>query len=301
VAKQSGEVEGMSFHYDRDLRLVVGSEISGDHWSDIRSRIAATTMSPVVFGQKLVNVITWKAAYNVALAEGKQGADVIAHANSVVRQSQSASAPKDFTTVQRSHDGLMRILTSLASYQFTLNDMVMPRHLTPKQLAGSLSRVTMLLLTGAMAKALFAAIFPKLEEKDAENRKGIEKLAADSEIPGLLAVTQSMMDILGNVPLVGRPVESIVSGREPRYASWVDTMVRSTAAAQKLLEDKGLSKNDVKAVTETVGLAAGIPTRHIFFAPGEFIYELLDGNIEDNPWSFFQELALVRPGQKGAK
>jgi hypothetical protein len=301
VSDASGEIEGMDFHYDRDLRLVVAREMTGESWDHVRSRIAATTMTPVVFGQKVVNVLTWKAAFDIAGRDGKSNEDAVAYANSVVRQSQSASAPKDFTAVQRSRDGLMRILTSLASYTFTLNDMVMPRRLTQREIVGHTARLAMLVMTSAMMKALFDAIFPLLEEKDAARRKGVEKMAADSEIPGLLGATEAMMDVVGNIPVVGRTAQAVLSGREPRYASWVETGIKALEAAPDALSDKGLGKRELRAVVESIGLAAGVPTRHLLFAPGEFIYEVMDGNVEDNPWSFFQELALVRPGQKGTK
>lgn len=300
VVKASGEVEGMSFHYDRDLRLVAESEIAGHRWDDVKSRFAATMMSPVMFGQKLVNVITFKAAQNIALAEGKSGPEAVAFANSAVRQSQSASAPKDFTAVQRSHDGIMRVLTSLASYQFTLNDMVMPRQMTQKQLTSSVFRLATLILTTAMLRSLFNAMVPKLEEEEAKQRKGLEKAAAESEIPGLLAITEATMDVIGNVPLVGRPAQSVLSGRTPRYAAWADTIAKSIQLAPRLLEDKGFTKQEVKVLVDTVGLATGIPTRHTFFAAGEFGYELSHNGLEgENLWGIFQELALVRPGQKG--
>lgn len=299
VADASGEIKGMDFHYDRDLRLVVAREMTGENWDHVKSRIAATTMAPVVFGQKVVNVLTWRAAFDIAAKDGKSNADAVAYANSVVRQSQSASAPKDFTAVQRSRDGLMRVLTSLASYTFTLNDMVMPRRLTQREVLGSLSRLTMLVMASAMAKSLFDLIFPELEKKDAERRKGIEKMAADLDVPGLLPITQSMMDVVGNVPVLGRTAQSVLTGREPRYASWVDTGIKALQAAPDAFSDKGLGKSELRAITEAAGLAAGVPTRHLLFAPGEFLYEVMDGNVDENPWAFFQHLALVRPGQKG--
>jgi hypothetical protein len=52
-------------------------------------------------------------------------------------------------------------------------------------------------------------------------------------------------------------------------------------------------------VVETIGLVAGFPTRHLLYSPAEFIYEFSEGNIEETPWAFFQELTLARPGQKG--
>jgi hypothetical protein len=299
VSDLSGEIEGMEFHYDRDLRLIVSRELGGDTWETLQSRIAATTMTPVVFGQKLVNVITWKAAFDLAVKDGKVGEEAVRYANSAVRQSQSTSGPKDMTAVQRSKDGLMRVLTSLASYTFTLNDMVMPRNLSRAQLAGATSRLVMLLLTTMVTKALFDAIFPKLEEKESERRKGLEKTAEESEVFGALYATEAMMDVLYNVPIVGRMGQAVVSGREARFASWVDTGIRALQVAPNAFSDKGLTESDLRAVVESIGLATGTPTRHLLFAPGEFMYEYLDSNVDETPWAFFQELALARPGQKG--
>jgi hypothetical protein len=289
----------MEFHYDRDLRTLVARELTGRTWENLQSKIAATTMTPVVFCQKLVNVVTWKAAERIALAEGKSRDDVVRFANSVVRQSQSTSGPKDLTAIQRSKDGLMRVLIALQSYTFTLNDLVMPRALTKHQVAASTARLVMLLMTSIMMKALFDAIFPKLEEKEAEKRRGVERWADETEIPGLRLAMEALLDVMGNVPIVGRMGQAVLTDREPRYASWVDTGIRALKAVPNAFADKGLSESDLKAGVESIGLIFGVPTRHVFFGPTEFVYEFLDGNVEDSPWAFFQELALARPGQKG--
>jgi hypothetical protein len=108
-----------------------------------------------------------------------------------------------------------------------------------------------------------------------------------------------MDDVLYNVPVVGRVGQTVVSGREARFASWVDTGIKALESTPDAFSDKGLTKAQLKAVVETIGLATGTPTRNVLFAPGEFVYEYLDGNVDPSPWAFFQDLALVRAGQKG--
>jgi hypothetical protein len=302
VGIDSGEIRGMETHIDKDIRIVLDRGIVGGKMEvlrSIRSRVATTTMTPIVFGQKIVNVIAFRTAKNLALAEGKSLEYAVAAGNSAIRLSQSSSAEKDLTEVQRSDDLLVRILTSLASYTFALNNLVMPRRLTAKEVAGTTMRLTTLILTTMMARALLEAIFPLLEEKEAERRKGLEKWAEDLEIPGALALVQATLDVVGNVPLIGRGVQSVISGRTPRYASWVDTVARSPEAVEALFSEQGFGKRDAKVIIDTIGLATGVPTRHILFAPGEFAYEFINGNVDESPWSFFQELALARPGQKG--
>jgi hypothetical protein len=223
----------------------------------------------------------------------------VARANSAVRLSQSSSAEKDIAAVQRSDDLWIRMLMSLASYTVALNNLVMPKRLTPREIAGSVSRILMLTMTTMMAKALMDMLLPVLEEKDAERRKGLEKWAEDSEIPGAIYAMESVLDMVGTVPLAGRTVQSVLSERQPRYASWAETAARMPHATLKLLEDQGYTKNDVKTITDTVGLVTGIPTRHVFFGVGEAAHEVSNGNIDDGAWRWFQELALVRPGQKG--
>jgi hypothetical protein len=302
VAKESGEIANMELNYDRDLRMHVEQQMLGEStWEHIRSKFASATMTPVIFSQKMVNIITYKAAREIAIAEGLTGRDVVAKANSIVRQTQSSSSPLDLTTMQQSHDGLRRILTSLAGYTFSLNDLVMPRRMTQHEIVGGMARLIMLTTTTAMAKALLDTMAPKLEEKDLERRKGVVKMAEDSEYAGAVPMTEALLSVLGNVPVVGRPVESVLTGREPRFASWVNSAVTATQAGADFLEGKGFTKSQVKAIVDTVGLVAGVPTRHVFFAPGEFAYEVMDGNVDGGPWNYFQQLALVRPGQKGEK
>jgi hypothetical protein len=300
IATRSGEVAGMNFHYDKDLRILLTREVSGEgRWNYVKSHAATTLMSPVIFGQKLVNIVTFRAAEILAQEQGHTGAEAVARANSAVRLSQSSSAEKDIADVQRSDDLWIRMLMSLASYTVALNNLVMPKRLTTREVAGSVSRILMLTMTTMMAKALMDMLLPVLEEKDAERRKGLEKWAEDSEIPGAVYAMESVLDMVGTVPLAGRTVQSVLSERTPRYASWAETAARMPHATLKLLEDQGYTKNDVKTITDTVGLVTGIPTRHVFFGVGEAAHEVSNGNIDDGAWRWFQELALVRPGQKG--
>lgn len=150
-----------------------------------------------------------------------------------------------------------------------------------------------------MAKALFDAVTPRLEEKDAERRKGLSKMAEDADLPGLVPVTEALMSVLGNVPVIGRPVESLLTGREPRFASWVNTGMTMAKAGVHAASGESLGKAELRAIVESAGLVFGVPTRHLMFAPGEFAYEVMDGNVDGGPWAVFQEAALVRPGQKG--
>jgi hypothetical protein len=300
IATRSGEVAGMNFHYDKDLRILLTREVSGEgRWNYVKSHAATTLMSPVVFGQKLVNIVTFRAAEILAQEQGHTGAEAVARANSAVRLSQSSSAEKDIASVQRSDDLWVRMLMSLASYTVALNNLVMPKRLTTREVAGSVSRILMLTMTTMMAKALMDMLLPVLEEKDAERRKGLEKWAEDSEIPGAVYAMESMLDMIGTVPLAGRTVQSVLSERQPRYVSWAETVARMPNSVIKLLDDQGYTKNDVKTITDTVGLVTGIPTRHVFFGVGEAAHEVSNGNIDDGAWRWFQELALVRPGQKG--
>jgi hypothetical protein len=312
VATKSGEVQGMDFHIDRDLRIVIAREMLGETgtavdylnptspaWNHLRSRIASTSMNPIVFGQKLVNVLTFETGRRIAESEGKSATEQVAYGNSIVRQTQSASAPMDHTGIQRSGDGLMRILTSLASYTFSLNDMVMPRRLTQREIVGGVSRLVMLTLTTAMAKSLLDAVLPKLEEKDAERRKGVLKMAEDADMPGLIPLTEGLTNVLGSVPVVGRPAESLLTGHEPRFASWVNTGMTMAKAGYHVSQGQELGKAEMKAIVESLGLVYGIPTRHLMFGPGEAVYEVMNGNVSGGPWGVFQEATLVKPGQKG--
>lgn len=107
------------------------------------------------------------------------------------------------------------------------------------------------------------------------------------------------MGVLGNVPVIGRPVESLLTGREPRFASWVNTATTMAKAGVHAAQDKELGKAEMKAIVESAGLVFGVPTRHLMFGPGEFAYEVMNGNVSGGPLDFIQEAALVRPGQKG--
>jgi hypothetical protein len=301
VNEASGEVRDMVFHFDRDLRLVLGHIYDGDTWGQLRSRVASMSMHPVVFGQKIVNVLTWKTAANLAIKAGKSDPEVVAFANMAVRQSQSTSSPKDFTALQRNPDMLVRILTSLASYTFTLNDLVMPRRLTKREVVDSTARLIVLLTTATMAKLLFNALFPKLAEKGEDRETKIEKKVREEAGPVGAAAMSAGLDVVGNVPVVGRMASSWLLGRQPRFTGITETLGNATFSMWDLVQKGEVSKKQAKSLVDAAGLASGLPLRHVFFAPGEFLHEYVSGNVEDSPWAFVQEMTLARPGQKGDK
>jgi hypothetical protein len=148
-------------------------------------------------------------------------------------------------------------------------------------------------------KALYEALLPELAKEEEERRKGPEKYVQDRYGKSARYALQAQLETLSNVPLIGRTAAAIVTGREPQYASWVTAGAKAAQTIPKAWEDKGLTKADLKAVSDTVGLVTGIPTRHVMFAPGEFMHEYLYEGFDPSPWSLFQHLFLVRPGQKG--
>jgi hypothetical protein len=299
---ESGELRGTEMHMDRDVRVVLSREATGESVDVVKARAASFLMAPVVFGQKVVNVLTYETAKQMALAEGKSPADAVFLGNHYVRQSQSTASPFDLTGVQRNKDMLLRVFTALASYTFSLNDIIMPRRLSQKEVAESLGRFTMIMATGIVTRALFNAALPAVAEKDRAGAKGLEGWAAGKGGEGARLTMQMMLEQMSNVPLVGRTAASIVSGREPRFSSIPDTITRTSKTIfDAVSEGKEPNKAKAKAVVDMIGLLSGVPTRHTVFAPGEFFYELGRGNIDTSPYNFFQQMALVRPGQKGEK
>jgi hypothetical protein len=80
-----------------------------------------------------------------------------------------------------------------------------------------------------------------------------------------------------------------------------DTLAGAGGAAYDLATGGDLTKKEVKAAVDALGLITMMPTRGALFAPGEFTYEYLSGKIEEDPASILQQLFLVRAGQKGEK
>jgi hypothetical protein len=296
-----GELKSMEFHYDRDLRMSVMTHMTDTGGLPaFRSRFAATSMYPVMMGQKIVNVITGRAAYAIALKEGKTDEEATAFANSAIRQSQSSAGPKDMTAVQRSPDMGLRILTALASYTFTLNDLVMPRRLRQKEVVASTGRLLMLIVTSAVLKELFDQLFPLPAEKE-DARKGKVEKKIEHEAGWVAAsLFKSTMDQVSNVPIAGRLVASVLSGRKPSISSVPDTLGGAATALYDVATSGETTKKELKAAVDALGIITMLPTRGALFAPGEFMYEYINGNVEEDPAAILQQLFLVRAGQKGA-
>jgi hypothetical protein len=219
-----------------------------------------------------------------------------------VRLSQSASAPKDLTSVQRNPDTALRVLTHMASYTMALNNLVMPRRMTQKEVTGATARLVVLVMTSAMLKALFDEIFPKLEEKDRKREPKWMAELDDSAGPAMGYALRAGLDVVGNVPIAGRIAQSALTGREPRFAGGaLEALITGGGAAMELVAGDEITKKQAKAAADAIGLITGLPTRNVLFAPGEFYWEFLNGNIEEEPGAFLQEAFLARAGQKGDK
>jgi hypothetical protein len=302
VFAESGELRGTEMHMDRDVRLVLSREATGESWDVWRARGASVLMTPVVFGQKVINVLTYITAKRMAEAEGMSQADAIFRAEHAIRQSQSSASPFELAGMQRNKDTMMRVLTALASYTFSLNDLVMPRRLTSKEVSTSLQRLAVMVGIGVITRAMFEAAFPTVAAEENKDQKGLEGWAQGMGGDPARLTMQVMLEQLSNVPALGRPVASLLTGREPRFSSIPDTVSRTAKAIyQTTVDGKEPHKAQVKATLDTISLATGVPLRHVVFAPGEFFYELSRGNIDTSPYNFFQQMLLVRPGQKGDK
>ena len=159
----------------------------------------------------------------------------------------------------------------------------------------------MLIVTSAVIKELADQLFPVPAEKEDEHKGKNEKAVEDAAGWIVADLFRASTDTVANVPLVGRLVASAMSGRKWSMSPVPDMLAGAGGAAYDLATGGDLTKKEVKAAVDALGVLTMTPTRGALFGPAEFMYEFLNGNIEEDPATILQELLLVRPGQKGDK
>ena len=272
----SPEVDAAMNIPDRDLRrMTLKTDMSSTGMT--KEQINKWAIWPTLTMQTFVNAITFDAALQRGVDEGMSPTAAVKYAEHMIRSSQSSGGAVDLAALQRNADPMARMLTSLASYTFTLNDMFMPARMTKGEWAEKGAQIGRYFLAMTMMKAAAAAVLNSEEE----NKKRKKSFGTDSEVA--MAAFESALEVVGAVPVAGRPIASALEGRPARWGSWADSFGIAARGGVDVLRGKGgdLKTNTLKTAADIPGLLLHFPTRNLLFRPGEYLYELQQGHIEE--------------------
>ena len=115
--------------------------------------------------------------------------------------------------------------------------------------------------------------------------KGMDALAPGDDTAAYVnsLAAEALGEIYGNVPVVGRPLQSLAGGMGPaKYAGWADAFSRAPGAVVDAFADPDtMSTAKAKAVADALSVGAVLPLRNLVFRPGELLYEWAQGNVQD--------------------
>ncbi|ABC81575.1 hypothetical protein [Anaeromyxobacter dehalogenans] len=302
IAKESGEFRHFDQQIDRDVRelfrsmqgfaptIDVGDGTSGPALAALENAAGAAltaaaslrqqtirfAAAPMMLIQKTVNAVTWYGAREQALEEGH--ANPIAYADSIVSMTQTGGGAKDLARVQRGHE-TWKLFTVMFSYRSVLYNLLTER--TGKTGSARTMEIGarfwwLVFLPVVFEELLMGGIKDDEDEEDVARRVALEMaLLPASTIPG-----------------IGDLAETTASGRQGRYAPWLDTLFRNAQVVHELVVDGDLETNDVKAVSDLVGMTMHLPTAALWNL-GDFTDRLLAGELEEP----VQDLFFRSPGR----
>lgn len=211
-----------------------------------------------------VDMPTWIAGYNNAIAEGKTDADAIQFADRMVARAQASGLQADRSAFERGtlgssarQQGLVRLFTALGSYMFAKGNIAYERvrrggaeidGFNLKSAIAAFSTTFDLALLFTLEAILYNAIKGTLPGGDDEDDDSWAEFLAK----------ETALSIMSTMPII-RDVGSALSGFEPggAYGSAMDTIfVRPMTQLQQGEFDAAL----LKALSNAIGAATGLPS-----------------------------------------
>lgn len=254
--------------------------------------------------QSIVDTVTWMAAYDDAVAQGRSEREAVRRADSVVRETQGSGAPEDlarfeaqtpFTRMFTMFSGYFNMQANLLGSEFTKT----VRAMGLRKGAGRLLYVYTLgfMIPAVLSEAIMAAGRGRpLDEEDDGPTDDVLALFFGSQFSTLARM----------VPVVGPVVEASVRqfggahGDDRVSTSSAIQAVERAASAPKdvyhALQEKQLSNKEIRDILTALGLLTGLP----FGAaarPVSYLHDVSTGRAEPaNPLDFTRGLVSGQPG-----
>lgn len=249
----------------------------------INRYIQRWSLFPLAFLDKWVSSITWKAAYDQALGGHVDGvdpqseADVIAHADQIVRTTWGSGRPEDLPAIMRQNE-LGKLITPAFSYFSTQYNQIYSEQL-PGMMRGKISPIE-------FATFMFWTIVMQALVSEWAAGRGSKDGEDDDDRNKRLALT------VGAAPLAGVPIirdmarsaaSTFASGRPfdftaiPAVGAISDTTNGITGAGIDLANGDGIDRQAARHLVIASGYWFGIPSRQMW-TTGSYLADMANGN-----------------------
>ena len=115
--------------------------------------------------------------------------------------------------------------------------------------------------------------------------KNLKKLGIQGGVA--MAAFEAAMEVVGAVPVAGRPIASALEGRPARWGSWADSFGIAARTGAGAVSDIAAGRDvkwkaaSLKASIDAASVLTNLPLRNTLFRPGEYLFELQQGHIEE--------------------
>jgi hypothetical protein len=280
IAQRSEFMRNRMNTFNRDvrdvLRQIKSSRDAGasmTHWIQKNAFFLAGLMDWTV------SSITWVAAYEKAL-EGKvkgieaaNEADAVAHADSIVRQTQSAGLPQDLPQVMRS-DEISKLATSFYSYfsvlyNWTAQDLVVGTRRGTSNFYVSLMSFFLIYCIAPVINEVLAGRWDKGDETDEERMQRMLTVI----LRGFAAPIPLVRDI---VSAVGSPFDYQMTPAASALQAIVDT---TGSAWDSIANGDEFTESEQKKLFLATGVIFGYPLPQVYIT-GDYVRDYLEGEEE---------------------
>lgn len=250
---------------DRDIRAVS----KGGTMSEREAQwFILTQMS-----DQVVATITWWAQYQKSLGQGVKQDEAVQQADSAVRLSQGAGAPKDLAMAQGG-PAAMRMFTLFSSYAFTLYGMFYRANKNVKEARWGKGRWA--------ASMLFIWLLPAVLEPLMVDRGPDEEDSPEEKALwwAWQVGTYPAQTVMGLRDLVrGMGPENYDANLTPLSDVVVQTARAGMALPELLGLGDGLSESEVRALVNTAGYWGQLPSKQLWIS-GSYLYDWMMGYTE---------------------
>jgi hypothetical protein len=267
VYLQSGELRHRADNLDRDIRQRLNM-IVGKH--RVRDAVQRFAFHGIAVADSMVAVITWKGAYDQALAAHKSGEEALLEADAAVRLTQGAAAIMDQSSIQRDRGEFWRATTMFYSFYNALYSTGRDIGFQvdgAKDMPRALSRWFLAFVVPAILGELIL-----LRGPDGD----------DDESYLAWAARKALLSPFATVPFLRDAAQAIDSGFDLRFtpiASAIEKSARLTGRVAKDVEkDRDIDFGDYAVlVGETAGYLFGVPGTAQFSATGKYLQRVANG------------------------
>jgi hypothetical protein len=229
---------------------------------------------------RTVDTITWYAAREKAFAEEHPRPEE--YADSVVRMSQMGESVADKARIMFGGEGAKLFTGMYSWYSVVYNQLYekTPRNLsTPQKIAEHAARWWWMVIAPSVAMTIIKGRTPKKDQDEASS--WVHMFAEDIAVEGMKPF-----------PIAGLVGESMLTESEPRFGTWLSTMVRGVRARAKMVRGETLTAHEKADLVKSTGILARFPADAMWNAY-KYISAVHDGKLQEP----IRDLLFRSPGE----